>query len=199
VARHPLDELKLGLEAVEHTRQRMERLYGSKQIALRDLHTAYEALFLRAVVRFEAFLETLFIQILEGKTSYPAKRVQVKMSASSKSALMEILLQDRKFLTWLPIQDTLKRANLYLKDGRPFEELDPNARNMLSTVTRIRNAIAHSSDHAADEFRDKVIGSRVLRSSEKTPAGFLRSPVTAGTTQFENYVNELGRMAAAIS
>lgn len=176
----------------------MERVYGKNQIALRDLHTAYEALFLRAVVRFEAFLEALFIQILEGKASYPSTRVKVKMSASSKSALMEILRQDRKFLTWLPYKDTLKRANLYLKDGRPFEEWDPNARNMLATITTIRNAIAHSSDHAADEFRKNVIGSRVLRSSEKTPAGFLRSPVTAGTTQFENYLNELGRMAAAI-
>jgi hypothetical protein len=155
---------------------------------------------LRAVTSFEAFLENLFVAILKEKARYKKKRkVSLRMKVSSHEALMDILLQGQNYMVWLPFHHTEKRANLYLSDGRPFSDLDDGSRSMIKTITTIRNAIAHKTPHAIAEFHRTVIGSRALLPREKTPAGFLRSPVVPQRNQFETYMIELGRIATLLS
>ena len=98
----------------------MESLYSEGRITRRDLESVYEALFLRAVTSFEGFIEELFIDILRGRVRYSRKRVRVRMTAKSQGALMEILLQEDKYMQWLPFNHTESRARLYLNGGRPF-------------------------------------------------------------------------------
>jgi hypothetical protein len=63
----------------------------------------------------------------------------------------------------------------------------------------IRNAIAHSSDHAGSLFENKVLGSQLLLPAEKTPAGYLRGRSTATTqTRFEIYLINLAAISATI-
>jgi|HubBroStandDraft_2_1064218.scaffolds.fasta_scaffold26365_3 hypothetical protein len=197
----PLNDFLASLKAIEYTRRRSEELFVERSIVLRDLHSVYEALFLRAVTSFEAFLESLFIAIMKEKISYKKNRkIALRMKASSHDALMEILLQRQAYMMWLPFRHTEERALLYLKDGRPFSELDDADRSMLKTITTIRNAIAHKSFHAMAEFHRTVIGSRSLLPKEKNPAGFLRSPTRGSTrNQFETYMIELGGIAKALS
>jgi hypothetical protein len=192
-----LDSFVKSLKALDYTRGRMEQLYAAKVISQRDLHSVYEALFLRGVTSFEVFLEELFVSILEGRTTYRRDRVSVLIAASSSAALREILLQGGKYMDWLPYDRTEKRAKLYLKEGKPFSELSDGDRSMVKTVTTIRHAIAHRSRHATGEFKRTVIGSQVLLRGERSPAGFLRSQVRAGPARnrFEVYVSELARIA----
>lgn len=167
-------------------------LYVDDSIVLRDLHSVYEALFLRAVTSFEVFLESLFLSIMQEKIRYPKKRVSLRMKTTSSEALKEILLQGDKYMDWLPFRKTEDRAKLYLKDGRPFTELNDGDKSMIKTITTIRHAIAHKSPHAISEFHRTVLGNLVLLPQERTPAGFLRTPVHPTRRRFETYMIELG-------
>ena len=155
---------------------------------------------MRAVTSFEAFLEALFIDILNGKLRYSRKRVQVRITTKSRGALMDILFQGDKYMPWLPFNHTEGRAKLYLDGGRPFSELTNGDKSVIKTITTIRNAIAHKSNHALGEFQKTVIGSQPLLRGERSPPGFLRSQVSSGTVQnrFEVYIGELGRLASTL-
>jgi hypothetical protein len=87
------------------------------------------------------------------------------MTANSDEALMDILLRGDKYLLWLPYSNTVDRAKLYLKDGRPFTEIDNGDRSIMKTISTIRNAIAHTGPHATGEF-EKVISSLTLLRGE---------------------------------
>ena len=177
----------------------MEGLHAAGLIALRDLHSVYEALFLRGVTSFEFFLEALFLAILREKVTYPKRRgVVLRMTPASDKALQDILLQSAKYLQWLPFEHTQKRAKVYLGEGKPFTDLTPGDGSIIKTVTTIRNAIAHSSTHAKNEFERTVIGSRFLLRGERTPAGFLRSQANPAQNQFEIYMIELSRIAKSL-
>lgn len=176
----------------------MEGLYASGQITLRDLHSVYEALFLRGVTSFEVFLESLFLAILRQKVKYPKNRVALRMTASNDKALIEILLQDRPYLQWMPYKHTVDRAKMYLDKGKPFTDLSDGDKSVIKTVTTIRNAIAHSSAHAKSEFERTVIGSRALLRGERTPAGFLRTDANPDQKRFEIYMIELSRIAQVL-
>lgn len=174
----------------------MEALYAARQIALRDLHSVYEALFLRGVTSFEVFLEALFLAIMRRRVKYPRRRgVGLRMTPASDKALWDILLQTGKYLQWVPFKHTEDRAKLYLAEGRPFSDLTDGDRSTIKTITTIRNAIAHSSTHAKIEFERTVIGSRALLRGERNPAGFLRSQANPTQKRFEIYMLELSRIA----
>jgi len=174
----------------------MEALYLGARISLTDLHSVYEALFLRAITGFEVFLENQFVAILNGKAQYAKSRVSLRMKPSSTQALSDILLQNDKYLRWIPFKYTEDRAKIYLNGGRPFSEITDGDRSFVKRMTTIRHAIAHKGAHAKGEFKDKVIGSMALLAVEKRPAGFLRSQVNARQTRFEVFVNELARIAS---
>jgi hypothetical protein len=118
----PLDGLLKNLRRLDYTRGRMERLYRTDQIALRDLHSVYEALFIRAVTSFEVFLQDQFLEILEGKARYTrARGISVRMTAVSSSAITDIMLQGRAYVTWLPYDETNKRALIYLNRSARYK------------------------------------------------------------------------------
>lgn len=176
----------------------MELLFREGRVKKTDIETIYEALFLRSVTSFESFLERLFIAIMLGKGR--TKNGSSLVTAASKPALQTILLQHNNYLDWLPYGKTEARANIYLRGGKPFTALSDGDKSRIRTVTIIRNAIAHKSDYALKEFREKVIGEQLLLAREKRPAGFLRSPVGANPRQirFEVYVSDLLRIAASL-
>jgi hypothetical protein len=195
-----LGKVQRNLQRLDYTRDRMEKLFSERQIRKVDLDSVYEALFLRAVTTFEAFLEDLFLAILVGRARYKAPRVRVLMSASSRGALMQILLQGNTYMSWLPFEHTERRAKLYLRDGRPFTELNDGDKSQLRTISVIRNAIAHKSPFALAQFQRIAMGSIPLLQNERNPAGFLRSRISSAPTQtrFEVYMGHLGKCAGLL-
>lgn len=195
-----LDDFVSVLERIEKTRSKMEGLFLENRLGVTDLDAVYESLFLRSVTGFEVFLEKLFVDILDKEKTYPVKRrVSLRMEANTKQARKAILLQGNDYLDWLPIKRTLERSEIYLLGGRPFSELSHGDRSIISTITFIRNAIAHKGDHSQRIFREKVIGSTALRPSEKRPASFLRTKVGSGQNRFQVYTLQLVKIARFLS
>jgi hypothetical protein len=179
----------------------MEGLYADGRIVLRDLHSVYEALFITAATSFEVFLEEHFFSILTEKTKYKKNRkVVLRVKSTSVTTLREILHQGKDYLTWMPFDHTEARARLYMKDGRPFSDLDGGAKSKIKTIHLIRNAIAHKSKHSKRLFDEKVIGTQALLSVEKTPSGYLRAQVSAAPViiRFEVYMQDLAAIAKSI-
>jgi hypothetical protein len=184
------------LARIDFTRQRMDRLLTDGRIRIRDLDSVYEALFVRAVTGFEAFLEELFIGILSRRINFNPGQVSLRVNINSKSDIETILLQGNDYVQWLPLHNTIRRAEIYLVNGKPFTNLDNSDRSRIQTITYIRNAIAHKSNHAMDQFQKKVIGSLHLLRGEKSPAGFLRTPLRgAAGNRFLTYMSDLGQAA----
>ncbi len=193
-----LESFLRNLQRINETRNRMEKVFQDGRIKKADIEIIYEALFLRVVTSFETFLEKLFFAIMLRKV--PTVKGVTLMTAVSRRALYDIVLQRGNYLDWLPYKRTETRASIYLKNGQPFSGISDGDKSQIKTVTVVRNAIAHRSDFAMREFREKVIGGLLLLGREKRPAGFLRSQVRANPTQlrFEVYMSELARIAASL-
>lgn len=178
----------------------MESLLRRRRMYRCDIETAYESLFLRAMVGFEQYCELLFFGIVHRDIRYAAAEVQPQIRKVATNAFRGIVLQNKKYLDWIPYDNTVNRASLYLLDGKPFTGLDGNEIAKIKKMHLIRNAIAHVSDHSQREFQRQVIGNQSLLKREKTPAGFLRSQVTNSPPQcrFELYLAELGFFATKI-
>lgn len=173
----------------------MEALGAQSLLPSADLSVVYEGLFLEGVTAFEKFLETLFTATVMGELDFPATRVKARIEIRSPSVLRSIVKADRKFVDWLPYVHTQRRANLYLRKGRPFSDLTDPQTSLVQRVVWTRNAIAHDSKEARRKFEANVLASTPLLSREKSPGGFLRSaPRGPGSTQFQIMMNELERI-----
>lgn len=113
-----------------------------------------ESVLVKAFTEFEAFLEELFFAILEGRTRVPGARPHVRLR--DPAVARQIVLQPReRYLTWLPIREATVRAERFLVDGSPFDRL-ATRRTVTGTLSRaqiVRNATAHRSDHAQEQFQ----------------------------------------------
>ena len=161
-----LEAFLRNLQRIDATRNWMEKVFQDSRIKKTDIETIYEALFLRAVTSFEAFLENWFFAIMLQHTA--GSRL---MTAVSKRALYDILLQQGKYLL-ASYTKTETRANIYLRNGKPFTSISDGDKSQIKTVTVARNAIAHRSDFAMREFKEKVIGGGCCWLARNGPLGF---------------------------
>ncbi|MFB3041421.1 MAG: hypothetical protein ACE1ZS_06420, partial [Candidatus Poribacteria bacterium] len=76
--------------------------------------------------------------------------------------------------------------------GKPFTLLNNDEKGKITMYHKIRNAIAHKSKKASNEFQ-KIINGLTLLPIESTPQGYLRNIPNAATgmTQLEIIGNEL--------
>ena len=171
------EELRRQLRSYERARARSELLLQQNGLRKSDVLFVYDALLLRSVCAFEAFLEKLFVSILLDKCSYAKSRVTPRVTFSSSRVLWAVLLGGQDYLQWLPYDRTVKRAESFLRGGRPFTQLGATQIDDLRNAYRVRNAVAHPSSHAQRVFHEKVLAGLTLPPRERTTAGFLRSVV----------------------
>lgn len=181
----------------EHTRKRMESLYSQKKILERDLNFLYSGLFLDVFTNFENMIESLFIDLLVGKTKHLSKKVQARVRFSSVAICRDIIYGAKSYLDWFPYDATLKMSNIYFKKGLPFNALENSDKKILKEVLLIRNALAHKSKHSLKMFGKEVIKDKVLLPKEKTPIGYLRRKfsISPPQTQYEVYISEIAKIA----
>jgi hypothetical protein len=169
-------------------------------LADRVAEQLYESLFLNAVTSFETFVEELFLALLLlGRRSGPAvPRISVQ---SYKVARQLVIGPGRKYADWLPYDETIKRANVFFRGGRPFAGVAKADRDLLGNAYLIRNVIAHRSRHSELKFRLNVLGTAPLPARERSPAGFLRGQLSAAppVTRFENYVANMLRISTQLA
>jgi len=173
----------------------MESFLLKGEVDIDDVQRLYNGLYLEVFTAFEGLLEDLFWGLLLEQLVPVSSDISLKIASGTGSTVREIMLMGRHFLDWLPYADnTLKRANICFRDGRPFSCLSTQEQHNLARYHRIRNAIAHQSDYAQAKFCDEVIGSSMVTPREKTPSGYLRGVFRSHPVQqrrYEAIVDEL--------
>ena len=192
-------------QTIDRTRKKFVGLFQKRMIDRKALYVAYEGLFLNAHIRFESFIEDLFLGLLvQGKaqglrTSRP--RIKPRVSIRSYLIAREIISGSTsgRYIDWLPYERTQERAKVFFAHGYPFTNLDRQDIDHLSQCNIIRNVIAHKSPESTKRFKSRVIQSRSLSTFEKTPAGFLAGSHSrredGDITRYEFYVAEIRRIA----
>ena len=167
------DNLAGRLRTLEKSREKLERLSDAGHVTPRDMALFYEGIFLKTVTSFESLLEELFIGLLTGGIE-PGRNVHPRAQFKSPAVARDIICGGRAYVDWLPYRHTEKRAAAFFRGGRPFSGLYKEDKKALERMLTIRNAVAHQSRAARNEF-DKIIASVPLLPAERTPTGFLRS------------------------
>ena len=191
--------LELDLSRLERLARRSEAAYSEGIYSQRELEIIYEGVFVKAVVNFEVFLSSLFVDIILGKTAHNKRRVISRVHVTSVASAESIIRVGRPFVDWLPYQHTERRAKALLRGGRPFTQLSDQERSNIGRWMVIRNAIAHSSNYSKARFRESVANGRHLSPSERQPGFFLRSQVRRSVSQFHHIVEEMNTIAKILA
>lgn len=188
------------LALLETTRARAEALLLEGRLSVDDVELVYAGLFLDAFTEFETSVELLFLGLFSGthKSSLPTVRRIFRVVPITKAS--EVVFGGKAYLDWLPFHEyTIKRAQRFLHDGKPFSLLDDSEKEILRKYHLLRNAVAHKSTSAKDKF-EAVIRNPALTPREKTPKGYLRVLPTGpgGLTQYQIAIVELRAIATKL-
>jgi hypothetical protein len=162
---------------------RVERLQQSRLLLVSDVHKAYEGALLTWNTTFEKQLEFLFLGLLTGRLKIRGGSVRPRLRVDSTTVAFDIMKGNSRFVDWLPINSTVKRAQLVFAGGRPFDLLQPADHDAFATLHKVRNAIAHRSGPAMKKFKDDLIAGHDLPPAQHSPAGYLRGSHTQGVTR----------------
>lgn len=187
------------LKGLERTRRRVEQLRAEGRLARRDLDLVYASLFLTATTAFEGLIEDLFIGLLAGGlTRRGCTRI---VTTSSAKVAHQLVTQSRRYVNWLPYQETVERARLFFSQGLPFTSLDSNEMASIEKMRIIRNAIAHDSRYALRQFERAILAAVPLRPAERSPAGFLRSSYSSNppVTRYEILIGDLNSVTVKLA
>lgn len=186
---------------LDRTRSRVDTLFSQGKLVRFDIEQVYSGIYVEAFVSFERFVEELFLGYVSGKITTPTRDVKAKMSFPSAAIAEEVVFGGNRFVDWIPYEKTTERAEIFFKNGKPFSTLTKPQKDMLKELHRVRNALAHRSDHSVDLFTRLVLGSMPLSPHERKPAGFLRSilRVSPRQTRLENYLFEMLTIAKDLS
>ena len=102
---------------IEFTRKKMERLFDKKLIVRRDIEIIYTGLFIDSLTYFESFIEELFINLLINDSIHPSGAVKAKHKFNTTKICREIIYAGKRYVDWFPYEFTIKRAEIFLKNG----------------------------------------------------------------------------------
>ncbi len=192
-----VDQLVLQMNSLERTRAKMEALLSSGALVRRDVEQVYSGLFMRGITSFEYVIESLFIGLLVGRFTPASAKIRCRADFRSDLVARSVVFGGRNYVDWFPYGHTEKRAKAFFRAGKPFTELSKADKSVLENLLYIRNAIAHPSRYASRKFEEQVIGALPLTGTERSPAGFLRSPfrIAPHQTRYENSVSEMVSLA----
>lgn len=188
------NEFALRISQINSTRVNFENAFNHRQISDVDIIQGYAGLYLDLFTEFENLIESLFIGILSGSVSSPNNTVIRKVRIKPVTEVEGVIMgEKRTYVDWFPYKEnTIKRAQIYFDQGRPFTNLTNFQKDKLAKFHKIRNAIAHKSKKVDTQFQT-IIAGMTLSPVEKTPSGFLRSIPNAATglTQLQIISDEL--------
>lgn len=197
------DSLRSRYKHLMLTRTRIEALLGEGRITRSDVERMYEGLFLNAHKSFEGFLETLFFSLLVQGSGYSSSRnnIKVRVTLRSHKVAREIVFAGRRYVDWLPYDQTISRAKLCFTGGRPFTDLPDASIKQLEDSTVLRNAIAHTSRHSQQRFANIFLSGISLPARQRTPAGYLRDvyATAPSQTRLELFMAQLANVAIALA
>lgn len=184
---------------LEQTRKKYETLFTAGHIGADDIYKAYSGLYLELFTEFEALVENLFLGLLTGDLFSRDPLLVKKLKVIPSSSTSDVVFGGKAYVDWLPYDNTLQRSQRFFQNGYPFSVLTKADKERLFDLHKIRNAIAHKSRKAKNEFH-AIISGLPLLPHEQTPSGYLRSipNPTTGTRQFEIASSDLEIIAIKI-
>lgn len=182
------------VKRLDGTRTRIEDAHKLGLLHVADVEASYGGLFLQALVAYEAAVEDFFLGLLvrPGGVVSAVPGVRARLTVRSYGHALELAAgRKSKFPSWIGQQDLKEAASLFLKSGAPFHTAAgaPSLNWHYVEKSRfIRNAIAHPSQYAHQQFRKHLIGDLALPSRERRVAGFLRGAASGSQTRWEVFV-----------
>jgi len=119
-----------------------------------------QASFLGIFVAWEAFLETTFIDYTLGVPSITGQQMSKYVSPIDRAHSNRILIGSQKYVDWANSETVVRLANLYLKNGEPFNTNLKSIQSHITDLKTIRNACAHLSSTTSTQLDS--VASRLL-------------------------------------
>jgi hypothetical protein len=175
-------------------------------------------LFLSLVAANEQFWEDILLRYIAGARYPNGQSPSLRLSkCSSLKHAYEIFSADPnfsskdKYLSFSNLRDVVKKARLYLTEGKPYSDIKDVWIQRIADGQKIRNHVAHHSRKSAKEF--KTASLTIQGKDPKTdklhqsfsPGKLLLSPVTSGfdgqsgVPMFEAYIEISKRIAQTIA
>lgn len=157
-----------------------------------DKNQVFAGAYVSYLTFFEAQLEALFVGLITGSHSHPNSAIKATLPMPNRRIAKSMITGGRNYVDWLPYNaHTMKRAPVFLVEGRPFTDLSSVRRSTLDNASVLRNALAHQSDHALRRFEVEFVRGRILPVSQRRPPGYLRGAHSLGRNRLEVQLSEL--------
>ena len=130
-----------------------------KPISQRQMLIILELAFLQLFLAWEDFLEHSFVRYICGaKTASGYAPSRYVRPPTMRDAQNMICQPRRPYADWTDVEDVIRLANVYFKNGEPYESgLRPLLVD-LRHMTVIRNSIAHRSEQSHLQLEDITRG-----------------------------------------
>ena len=180
---------------------RMEKEHRLGRLRITDIELVYSSSFLSVCSRWETFLEGVLIECVCGVESSKPGNWRKATFRSRKDMSSILTHRGSPYLSVGTVEDAERLMVLLVNKGRPVSAVSEANRTLIGQATQIRNAIAHDSTKAKQNFREKVPGVRALANSRQTPGAFLRHEYRAHPNRrryeiyfaaFQMAANEIG-------
>jgi len=120
------------------------------------LYSINELSFLKLFISWEHFLEQSFIRFMCKAKNSAGFPVETYVNPRDLEHALNMLKQKQRYVDWTVVNDVIKRAKLYFKDGEPFSTALGQVSAHLTEMKIIRNRIVHESKKANEDFRNLV-------------------------------------------
>ena len=135
-------------------------LYNEKSIdgfSSDIMNLVVESLFLKACGYWESFIEKIFIYYMLGNKSEKGDSIKLYVSPRDYTHAYNLIKNVSIYPDWTDTAKILINAENFFENGGPFCLLK-TLKGQLSHIKTIRNAIAHTSLKATQDFDDLVRG-----------------------------------------
>lgn len=156
-----------------------------------------EAAFLQMHSAWEIFLEESLLNFLCGQQPLNGTSITPAFTVADLEVARKILYQEKPYTEWTNVDNIQKRLDIFLGDQNVFTSSLLPFITHLKDITKIRNAIAHTSITARKQFNNLVQGRIGGRPAITRPADFLiyTDPQDSPNTFFDRYANALEMLA----
>jgi len=162
-------QLRTVLVRLESTLTAMERLAAASQkwvgvsfppgvpkFSVHYKETVTALAFLRGFIALEIFLEQSFILYLLGLKPPAGPKPKRLVKPTTKKLAILAVVGDRNYTDWYKWSQLKARAKKYFVDGKPYTDALNGRKLLFEEMITIRNALAHSSQHSQEQFKQLV-------------------------------------------
>jgi hypothetical protein len=143
------------------------------ELSLQRLEAIYETGYLRVFLAWEEFLEQTFLRYICGYVSALGSCTLIGSAFPNIADANGDVLGTRDFVSWADPRQVIRRSQTYTTLGFHETVLNSDLSRLL-LFKSVRNRIAHSSEHARNEFDSATRTLTSKRYPASSPGRFLR-------------------------